>query len=234
MKIQATSAAPTRIRLYLVLHPSRAYMLNITRRRTTRRAFRFRGSDDAMRLTMRLCLTMIFAAVVLFATGCTRGPKPQIKEQDSYQEVTIGPIHYITREGTEVSRKGPGFVEHTTQRLPGVKVRVEYDSNPPVSLKRDADVSERRFLREIANTSWLRSTQYDVVDNKEVVKCFVEGQTKDNRHVYGSMMMMRNADNKTARIIVQGPFELRGDIERIMNRIAENISVGNAPLVKAK
>ncbi|MCC6546062.1 hypothetical protein IT570_02750 [Candidatus Sumerlaeota bacterium] len=187
-----------------------------------------------MRLTFKLSLTTLFAALVLFAAGCAKGPKPQITDQDSYQEVSIGPIHYQVREGTTVSRKGPGFVEHSSDRLPGLKIRVEYDSNPPVSLKRDADVAERRFLRQIAKNSWLRSTQYDVVDNKEVLKCFVEGETKDKQHVYGSMMMLRNQNNKTARIIVQGPFEMRSNIERVMNRIAENIVVGNEAVVTAK
>lgn len=170
-------------------------------------------------------LALLACAAIL--TGCSRGPRPVVTDYDSYSTVSMGPISYMTSNGVPIVKKGPGYVVHEVDRLPGVTVRVEWDTNPPISLKRDADAAARRFLLQLSQNAMLRSTQYDEVENKRVVKCFAEGTSSSGEPLYGSMMMMRAGD-KTARIKVKGPYALRTDIERAMTRIANGIQLGES------
>lgn len=164
---------------------------------------------------------LLLAIAVLGLTACSRGPQPVVNNFDTFQTVQLGPISYTAPDGVRVTEKGPGYLVHEIERLPGVVVRVELDASPPRSLKLDADAAKRRFISGIPN-GVLRSVQYDKLDQKEIIKVFADGNRETGEKLYGSMMMLRQG-NRTARIKVQGPYEDRNQIENIMQRIAMEV-----------
>jgi hypothetical protein len=157
---------------------------------------------------VRVC--QFAAGTILGATllvGCAGGPRPSVDDFDSYQIVQIGKLRYITPDGIRASDKRRGLVQHDILNHPDVFVKVAFDSNPPRSLRFDADAEKRRFLDQVPNGE-LTSVQYGEYEGRQHIKIMVRGRQRDGRLVHGNLLLLREGGN-TATVRLIGPWEKR-------------------------
>lgn len=169
-------------------------------------------------------LTCILAVVVLAAAGCHRAPKPIVHDLDSYQRVRIGAVHYVAPEGVRTVEHGPGYVVHSIDGLPDVRLRVEHSGESPRSLAFDTDTEQRRFARTLPPTR-VTSTQYAEHHGRERMKVIARGAHADPDAHYGSLLLIRE-DGRTALLKVDGPLTLRAEMNNILERMAGKIEFG--------
>jgi len=166
---------------------------------------------------------LALAAVLggMLSLGCSAGPRPQVQDFDTYQTVRIGQLRYTTPEGYKVVARKQGYAEHATDALPDSRIFVRYDVNPPRDIKVDADAEKRRFLDAVPG-SRLTSAQYSELDNRTRIKIMLEGMTRDEKKLAGSLLMVREGD-RTATIHIVGPWEHRDDINHAVEGLGESL-----------
>ncbi len=175
------------------------------------------------RFANRLARTILLASAVLVAGGCAVGSKPTVRDFDSYEEVTIGPVHYVTPQGTRVLEQGAGYVDHSIAAVPGGVFTVEVDPSPPRSLRDDADQKKRRFLRSIPNGR-LTSVQYHEVGERRYVRVFAKGTTEGGKELTGVMTYLR--EKKSAAVVKSvGPLEYQNELRHATEDLAGRVKL---------
>ncbi|CAN5483635.1 hypothetical protein BH09SUM1_BH09SUM1_29330 [soil metagenome] len=173
-------------------------------------------------LQLRKLIQIAAAGLLVGALGaCSTAPKAVVTDYDSFQTVKLGAASYTTPIGFHVIEEGPGYVIHSYDRMPDTYIRTEVNQNPPRSLKFDADAEKRKFMDEVPGAI-LKSVQYRERDERRRIRVLVDGLTKDNKRLYGSMMMVREEGN-SAVIKVVGPYENRAAISRLTDNLASGV-----------
>lgn len=166
-------------------------------------------------------LALVMALLVW--SGCSRTPRPVVQNFDSYETIQIGPVSYVTGQGTRVSATDRGWVQHEVDSIPGATFQVQVKTDPPRNFRYDADLERRRFQRAVPNGRWT-SAQYHSRDGRENMRINVQGLSRKGERVYGALNIVRK-DGQTAIVSAMGPMEHRDEIARTTARLAKSLEL---------
>lgn len=166
---------------------------------------------------------LFLVMALLIWSGCSRTPRPVVQNFDSFESIEIGPVRYVTGEGTRVTAKDRGWVQHEVASIPGATFQVQINTDPPRQFRYDADLERRRFQRAVPNGR-LTSAQYHSRDGRENMHVNISGLTRQGEQVYGSLKIVRK-DGHTAVVSAIGPMEHRDAIARTTAQIARSLEL---------
>lgn len=197
------------------------------------------SSKIARRTIQGLAALLLVAAV----SACATRLPIKVHDVDTYHQVHIGSVSYTLGDGYPVIEKGRTMVAHAVEAVPGARLEIEVDPNPPRDFRFDADAEKRKFLRALPNAN-LTSAQYNEVtdwvrvrsEGTELpqgeesfeqktqyrVKINTRARANDGSEMVGVLVVLREMD-RTATVRLVGNREDAHTLNRLADKVADEI-----------
>ncbi|MCC5877240.1 MAG: hypothetical protein JJU11_13545 [Candidatus Sumerlaeia bacterium] len=193
-----------------------------------------------IRQASRGLVAMLLMVVV---AGCASKLPVAVHDVDTYHMVEIGPVAYTLGDGFPVVEKGRTKVVHDVVSIPGTRLEISVDPNPPRDFRFDADAEKRIFLRSLPNAN-LTSAQYNEVEDwvrvvndgieepigedsferkvQQRMKINTRARPSDAPELTGVLIVLREK-NRTATVRIIGNHSDAPALNRLADQVADAI-----------